>query len=129
MKLSERLRNQWLAKKAKSGFRGYPVGTIAFYGPDNERATKLAVGVVAAEGDEPQMRRWLGEKGDIRNDQEISKEVAAHLKDHGVKSVSIMKGIFGCPHEEGADYPEGGFCPHCPYWKGRDRYTGQLQAE
>jgi hypothetical protein len=129
MKLSERLRNRWLAKKAKGGFRGYPVGTIAFYGPDNERATKVAVGVVAAEGDEPSMRRWLGEEGDIRNDQEVFNEVAAHLKDHGVKSVSMMKGIFGCPHEEGVDYPEDGFCPHCPYWKGRDRYTGELEAD
>src|ERR1700730_12369152 len=39
---------KWLEKKSK-GFRGYPDGTIAFYGPDNQRASKVAVGVIAAE--------------------------------------------------------------------------------
>jgi len=32
-----------LAKRAKRGFRGYPVATIAFYGPSPERASKVAV--------------------------------------------------------------------------------------
>jgi hypothetical protein len=31
---------KWLDKKSKLGFRGYPVGTIAFYGPDDQRASK-----------------------------------------------------------------------------------------
>ena len=35
-------------EKAKRGMRGYPVGTIAFYGPDNRRATKVAVRIVSA---------------------------------------------------------------------------------
>ena len=30
-----------LTKKAKKGFRGFPVATVAFYGPDNRRASKL----------------------------------------------------------------------------------------
>jgi hypothetical protein len=38
-----------LAKRAKKGFRGFPVATVAFYGPDNRRASKLAVGIVLAE--------------------------------------------------------------------------------
>ena len=25
----------------------------------------------------------------------------------------------GCPHEEGKDFPKGGDCPFCPYWKGK----------
>ena len=36
-----------LGKKAKRGFRGFPVGTIAFYGPDDRRATKLVAAVIA----------------------------------------------------------------------------------
>jgi hypothetical protein len=28
-------------------------------------------------------------------------------------------------HEEGIDYPEGEACPRCPFWAGRDRWTGQ----
>ncbi len=35
-----------LTKKAKKGFRGFPVATVAFYGPDNRRASKLTVGIV-----------------------------------------------------------------------------------
>jgi hypothetical protein len=34
--------------------------------------------------------------------------------------------IIGCPHEEGIDYPDGAECPECPFWKGRDRWTGEL---
>src|SRR5215217_1906238 len=40
-----------LGKKAKRGFRGFPVGTIAFYGPDDRRATKLVAAVIAKEDD------------------------------------------------------------------------------
>ncbi len=46
-----------LAKKAKRGFRGYPV---ALYGPDDVTATKIVVGIVPAEGAETsELRRWL----------------------------------------------------------------------
>ena len=30
-----------LSKKSKRGFRGYPVGTLSCYGPDDRRASKL----------------------------------------------------------------------------------------
>ena len=40
-----------LTKKAKKGFRGFPVATVAFYGPDDRRASKLAVGIVLAENE------------------------------------------------------------------------------
>ena len=33
-----------LSKKARKGFRGYPVATVAYYGPDAERASKLRKG-------------------------------------------------------------------------------------
>ena len=58
-----------LAKKAKRGFRGYPVGTIAFYGPDNRRASKVAVSVIPAEGREPVLERWFSEGSDVRTDR------------------------------------------------------------
>jgi hypothetical protein len=35
--------------------------------------------------------------------------------------------IIGCPHEEGIDYPEGEECPLCPFWKGRDRWSGERE--
>jgi hypothetical protein len=56
-------------KKAKRGMRGWPVATIAFYGPDLNRATKVAVGIVPAEDAEPsEMRNWKVETGDARTD-------------------------------------------------------------
>jgi hypothetical protein len=38
-----------LQKKAKKGMRGWPVATIAFYGPDLSRASKVAVSVIPHE--------------------------------------------------------------------------------
>jgi hypothetical protein len=34
----------------------------------------------------------------------------------------MVEKIFGCPHEEGIDYPDGEHCPRCHYWKDHDRY-------
>ena len=42
-----------LRKKAKRGMRGWPVATIAFYGPNLSRATKVAVGIIPSEDAEP----------------------------------------------------------------------------
>jgi hypothetical protein len=56
-----------LRKKAKRGMRGWPVATIAFYGPDLTRATKVAVGIIPSEDLEPsEMRDWQVETGDVR---------------------------------------------------------------
>jgi hypothetical protein len=113
---------KWLDKRSKLGFRGYPVGTIAFYGPDAQRASKVAVAVIVAPDTEPvALRRWFAESGDVRNDAAIFEEVALFLRDHQVKSVAMTKEMLGCPHEEGIDYPEGEPCPLCPFWAGRDR--------
>ena len=52
---------QWyrdkFAKKRGKGFCGYPVATVAFYGPDDTRATKVSVGIVAHEGADAD-RQW-----------------------------------------------------------------------
>ncbi len=42
-----------LRAKTRRGFPGYAVATVAYYGPDATRASKVAVGVIPAEGDEP----------------------------------------------------------------------------
>jgi hypothetical protein len=114
---------KWLRKKAKQGMRGYPVGTIAFYGPDHSRASKVAAAVIAGEGFEPLLRRWFSESGDVRTDDSILAEVSTFFHQHSVRSVAIADGIIGCPHEEGIDYPMGENCPKCPYWAGRDRFA------
>ena len=67
------LKAQWyrdkLAKKSRKGFRGYPAATVAFYGPDDTRATKVSVGIVAHEGaDADPVERWFCLATDARND-------------------------------------------------------------
>jgi hypothetical protein len=115
-----------LQKKAKRGFRGYPVGTVAFYGPDNRFASKVAAAVVAAEGEEASaLERWFSDTEDVRASATIGEEVLAFFERHGVKSVVMTDGIIGCPHEAGVDY-EGPTCPNCPFWAGRDRFTHDL---
>ena len=121
----ERARKR-LGKRAKKGFRGYPVATVALYGADDTTATKLTVGIVPAEGAEvTDLRRWFSEGSDIRNDADVAEEVLAFIAETGAKSVVMTDRIIGCPHEEGIDY-EGSTCPDCPFWVGRDRWTGKL---
>src|SRR3954469_6750957 len=80
-----------LTKKAKKGFRGYPVATVAFYGPDDRRASKLAVGIVLAENQEAvELNRWFAEQGDVRADVRIAEEVLAYMEGFGVRSVAMV---------------------------------------
>jgi hypothetical protein len=115
-----------LSKKAKKGFRGWPVATVAFYGPDDARATKVSVGIVPAEDAEVlDLRRWLPEgPGDIRNDVGVTEQVLAFIKEAGALSVVMTDRIIGCPHEEGIDY-QGPTCPVCSFWAGRERWSGR----
>jgi hypothetical protein len=125
MKLRSRTNNPFL-ERARKGFRGYPIATIALYGPDDRRATKIAVGIVRREGaDADELERWFAPDGDICSDDEIMQEIRAFLAKHKVASVAALDRIIGCPHEEGIDYPEGVSCPECPFWATRDRFTGE----
>ncbi len=115
-----------LAKKAKRGFRGYPVGTLACYGPDDRRASKLVAAIVEHEGgDATEIRKWYCEHGDVRDTSQIIEEVIAFLEQFGAHSVMMPETIIGCPHEEGID-DQGPVCPECPFWANRDRWTGEL---
>jgi hypothetical protein len=115
-----------LAKKARHGFRGYPVATIAFYGPDGRRASKVAVGITLGEGDEPaEMQRWTSDDRDVRNDPAINEAILEFIGRFDVKTVAMTNRITGCPHEEGIDY-QGPICPKCPFWAHRDRWSGKI---
>jgi hypothetical protein len=116
-----------LKKKARRGFQGFPAATIAFYGPDDQRASKVAVGIVVEEGAEPSvLERWFSEEGDVRTDAVIAGKILEFVRGHGAKSVVMTDRIIGCPHEEGIDYPDGEVCPQCPFWAQRDRWTGEV---
>jgi hypothetical protein len=115
-----------LTKTANRGFRGYPVATIAFYGPDDRRASKVAVAIVPREGMAPtELERWRSDDHDVRDDVEIAAAISEFIGGHDANSVVMSDGIIGCPHEEGIDYPEGETCPACPFWAGRDRWSGE----
>ena len=96
----------------------FPVATIAFYGPDDKTTTKVAVGIVEKEGEEPTaLQRWAGPN--VANDPQVRAEIMAFVQEHEAKSVVITDGVIGCPHEESIDYPLGEDCPFCPFWKGK----------
>jgi hypothetical protein len=117
-----------LGKKSKKGMRGWPIATIAFYGPDASRATKVVVSIIPNQHAEPsEMRDWQLIHGDVRNKPEIAAEMLAFMELHRAKSVVMSDGLMGCPHQEGIDY-EGEYCPDpaCAFWHGRDRFTGKL---
>ena len=113
-----------LQKLSKRGFQGYPIATIALYGPTAERASKAAVSIFLREAPEPDhLQRFFSEDGDVRFDPDIDAQIVDFIKHYGVRSAIITDRIIGCPHEEGIDYPEGKKCPQCPYWSSRDRFT------
>jgi hypothetical protein len=111
--------------KIDSGFYGYPIGTLAFYGPDSTFANKVAVGFIESEDAEPEMKVWFSDKEDVRNDRKIGSEITEYLTSRAVKSVVASDGIIGCPHQEGIDYPEGEDCLKCPFWIGKDRFKSE----
>jgi hypothetical protein len=115
-----------LTKTVKKGNKGYPIATISFYGPSNLTASKLVCAVIAFDGaDVDPMKKWFS-TSDIRKSDKKMGEVLAFIKENSVKSVSMIDGIIGCPHEEGIDYPNGESCPECGYWRGRGRFTHEL---
>jgi hypothetical protein len=122
--MSERFLKR-LRKKAKKGMRGWPLATIAYYGPNLTQASKVAVGIVPYETAEPlEVRDWKVETGDVRADPTTAQEILDFVERHGVLSIIMTDGILGCPHQQGIDY-EGEWCPVCEFWHGRDRFTGQ----
>jgi len=114
-----------LRKKARKGMRGWPVATIALYGPNLSQATKVAVGIVPSEkAGVEEMRDWKVDRGDVRTDPGIASQILEFIEKHGALSVVMTDGIIGCPHQQGIDY-DGEWCPVCEFWHGRDRFTGQ----
>jgi hypothetical protein len=106
-----------LERRAREGFKGYPLGIIAFYGYNDKSAVKAVIGIVEEAGGSPaHIRKWVSEKGDLRKDVPSIKELFRYIEAHHVQSVALTPGIYYCPHEPGIDFPEGGTCPRCSFW-------------
>ncbi len=109
----------WLDKHAKKGFQGYPIATVAFYGENDQYATKVAVGIINEKKEVVLLERWFSsdyEDVDVRYGSVIIQRVLNFIKDQNAQTVVISDGIIGCPHEAGKDYPKGSICTTCQFW-------------
>ncbi len=118
-----------LERRAREQKGRFPLATIAYYGPDDKLATKVAVGILDGPDNLRALERWYSEELDIRLDPEISQEILGFVTKHAVQDVVMTERIIGCPHEEGIDYPQGETCPQCPFWANRDRWTGEVISQ
>ena len=76
-----------IGKKAKKGFRGFPLATIAFYGPNQTRATKIAVSITMTQDQEVvDLRRWHSEDIDIGENPAVAGEVLSFMEQFGIRS-------------------------------------------
>ena len=113
---------EYHAKHGQPEAPQFPIGTVAFYGPDDKTTTKVAAGVIPEEGAEAIIERWVGTG--VKDDPDVQEQIGEFFKKHGVKSVVASERNMGCPHEEGEDFPEGEDCPFCPFWKGKQGRAG-----
>lgn len=118
-----------LKARAKQGMQGYPVATLAFYGPDDQRASKVVVGIIDENESLVALERWYSPSLDARFNPGLARKILKFIEQSQAASVVMSENILGCPHEEGIDYPEGESCPHCPFWANRERWTGRLFPE
>src|SRR5512142_1651252 len=94
------LRKQ-IERRAKPGFRGYPIGTVAYYGPNDQVASKVVAAIVKSDGaDADPMAKWVSADIDARQNAQVLSQVLDFLDRNGARSVVVTPGIFGCPHEE-----------------------------
>jgi hypothetical protein len=109
----------------------YPLGTVVLYGPDDKTTTKIAACVIRHEFDNAEIiERWVGTN--VLEDPKVFDEIKRFFARHGVANVVSSDANFGCPHEEGPDFPVGQDCPFCPFWAGKQgtaRRKGGLKNE
>jgi len=115
-----------LERRAREQRGRFPLATIAYYGPDDKLATKVAVGILDGPDNLRALERWYSEEMDIRLVPQTSQAILDFVKGHEVRDIVMTEHIIGCPHEEGIDYPLGETCPQCPFWANRDRWTGEV---
>ncbi len=104
MSLKKQRAREWIQKRQRKPTREFPLATMVFYGPDDQRATKLAIAIIENDGEEPGvLDRWMSDKGDIRHDNQVRMETVEWLKAHAVQRVLVVDRILGCPHEDRSD--------------------------
>ncbi len=93
----------------------YPIGTLAYYGPDDQTITKIVAGVLPDAKTNPILKTWYG-KGVAQN-PETAADIGAFFQEHETQNIVMPEGVIGCPHQEGVDFPVGESCQECPFWR------------
>ena len=115
------------AAKAKENRHGkFPIGTVAWYGPDDKLTTKVVASVLLSDGAEPIQEKFFGEN--VTTDPAVADQIRRFFAQHGVKNIVATNANLRCPHEEGVDYPTGGECALCPFWA-RKEATLELRPD
>ena len=92
----------------------FPIGVLAYFGPDDQRVTKTVAVIIPGKERQPIHKSWFTE--DLENDSKLAIKIGQYFLENGVNEVVMTDGVVGCPHDEGIDYPAGQLCPYCPYW-------------
>jgi hypothetical protein len=67
------------AKNEGMTLRTY-VATVAFYGPDASRASKVVVGIIRTEdGEATEMKKWFSDTTDVRRDPAVNAEILSFI--------------------------------------------------
>ena len=76
----------------------FPLVTIAHYGPDDQKTTKIVVGVFLHATAEPILRRFVSSK--VKADPKVQLAILEFLSSYKIKQTVIVDENIGCPHEE-----------------------------
>lgn len=94
----------------------FPLAGVAYYGPDDQTATKVVVAILGENQQIIKSVNWSTQAADIRLDETIAKHIKEFINAWQIKKIVIAEGILGCPHVPGIDFPLGDDCPLCPFW-------------
>lgn len=81
-----------IAKKIKMGFQGFPEINIAYSGPNESEAQKVALSFILEEGHEPMIETFQS-NSDAREDEVIQSAIVKVIERSGAKTVRQKDGI------------------------------------
>ncbi|MFT5721224.1 MAG: hypothetical protein ACI9W6_001537 [Motiliproteus sp.] len=84
-----------IAKKAKRGFQGYPLISIAYYGPHDQLATQVVLSFVAEE-DAPAQLEKFSTQTDAREDATVQSTIVKIIERSGAKTLRLEPLVQEC---------------------------------
>ncbi len=66
---------KYIIKKARVRSTGYPIATIAYYGPTDQFASKVVVGILDERDNHIDMKKWFSDEKDLRFDETNFQEI------------------------------------------------------